>query len=181
MGEVWCVTLWDARANLIRKYGSTAGNQLMLQLVTDGMAAFSPNPNFLQARDAILLADRVDSDGANQTELWTAFAKRGMGSEAKCPGSGTTAGVQESFQVPDPMQVTPVSGATFYSLCGQVAIPSCQAYFLSNAGSDILNWTASATEPWVSVDPASGSIPHGMSSTVSVCLTARCEYVAERR
>ncbi len=171
MGEVWCVALWDARANLIRKYGSAAGNQLMLQLVTDGMALSPPNPNFLQARDAILLADRVDSDGANQTELWTAFAKRGMGAEATCPGSATTAGVQESFQVPDAMQATPVSGATFYSQCGRVAIPTCQVYFLSNAGSDPLNWTASATEPWVSVEPASGSISHGMSNTVSVCLT----------
>ena len=46
MGEVWCVTLWDARANLIRKYGGTAGNQLMLQLVTDAHGAFTPNPNF---------------------------------------------------------------------------------------------------------------------------------------
>ena len=63
MGEVWCVTLWDARANLIRRYGSTAGNQLMLQLVTDGMALSPPNPNFLQARDAILLARR-DAAGA---------------------------------------------------------------------------------------------------------------------
>jgi uncharacterized repeat protein (TIGR01451 family) len=171
MGEVWCVTLWDARANLIRRYGSTAGNQLMLQLVTDGMALSPPNPNFLQARDAILLADRVDSNGANQTELWSAFAKRGMGSEATCPGSTTTAGLQESFQLPDPMQVAPVSGVTFYSQCGQVFVPSCKAYYLSNAGSDPLNWTASATEPWVSIDPASGSIPHGMSNTVSVCLT----------
>ena len=171
MGEVWCIALWDARANLIRKYGWTAGNRLILQLVTDGMALSPPNPNYLQARDAILQADRLDSDGANQTELWNAFAKRGMGSEATCPGSAATAGVQESFQVPDGMQVTPFSGATFLSQCGRVAVPSCQVYFLSNAGSDIVNWTASATEPWVSVDPASGSISHGMSNTVSVCLT----------
>jgi uncharacterized repeat protein (TIGR01451 family) len=143
----------------------------MLQLVTDGMALSPPNPNFLQARDAILLADRVDSNGANQTELWSAFAKRGMGSEATCHGSTTTAGLQESFQLPDAMQVAPVSGVTFYSQCGRVLVPTCQDYFLSNAGSDPLNWTATATELWVSVDPASGSIPHGMSNSVSVCLT----------
>src|SRR5262249_13417187 len=50
IGEVWCVTLWDARANLINKYGWAVGNQKMLQLVTDGMNLSPANPNFLQAR-----------------------------------------------------------------------------------------------------------------------------------
>ena len=63
MGEVWCVTLWEARANLINKYGWAVGNQLILQLVTDGMKLSPANPNFLQARDAILQADLVDNAG----------------------------------------------------------------------------------------------------------------------
>ena len=63
MGEVWCVTLWEARANLINKLGYAAGNQLMLQLVTDGMNLSPANPNFLQARDAIIQADLVDNGG----------------------------------------------------------------------------------------------------------------------
>jgi hypothetical protein len=95
MGEVWCVTLWEARASLIHKYGWTAGNRLILQLVTDGMALSPPDPNYLQARDAILQADLLDSGGANQKELWNAFAKRGMGVLATCPVSFTTVGVQE--------------------------------------------------------------------------------------
>jgi hypothetical protein len=172
VGEVWCVTLWDARANLIRKYGGTAGNRLILQLVTDGMALSPPNPNFLQARDAILQADLLDSNGANQLDLWNAFAKRGMGRDAASPGSSTTIGVQESFDVPGEMQIAPVSTASFLSLCGQALVPSCQVYFLSNTGSNRLNWTAWATEPWVSVDSASGSISPGMSSAVTVCLTS---------
>jgi len=49
MGEVWCITLWEARANLINKYGWAIGNQLILQLVTDGMNLSPPNPTFLQA------------------------------------------------------------------------------------------------------------------------------------
>ena len=87
MGEVWCVTLWEARANLINKLGYAAGNQLMLQLVTDGMNLSPANPNFLQARDAILQADLVDNGGANRAELWAAFAKRGMGVSATSPAS----------------------------------------------------------------------------------------------
>ena len=63
MGEVWCVTLWDARANLINKLGYTAGNHLILQLVTDGMNLSPVNPTYLQERDAIIQADLVDTAG----------------------------------------------------------------------------------------------------------------------
>ncbi|HMJ65743.1 MAG TPA: M36 family metallopeptidase, partial [Candidatus Binatia bacterium] len=99
-GEVWCVTLWDLRANLIAKHGFTNGNRLALQLVTDGMKLSPVDPTFLQARDAIIQADLVSNGGANFFELWSAFAKRGMGSSATSPGSGTTAGIVEAFDLP---------------------------------------------------------------------------------
>jgi uncharacterized repeat protein (TIGR01451 family) len=99
-GEVWCVTLWDARVNLVAKHGFTNGNQIMLQLVTDGMKLAPVNPNFLQARDAIIQADIVNNGGANFFELWSAFAKRGMGSSASSPASGTTVGLVEAFDLP---------------------------------------------------------------------------------
>jgi uncharacterized repeat protein (TIGR01451 family) len=100
MGEVWCVTLWEMRAKLITKYGYSVGNQLALQLVTDGMNLSVANPNFLQARDAILSADNVDNGNADLGELWTAFAKRGMGFGATSPVSSTTVGLVESYVVP---------------------------------------------------------------------------------
>jgi extracellular elastinolytic metalloproteinase len=40
------------------------------------------NPNFVQARDAILSADVALTGGVNKCEIWTAFAKRGLGSGA---------------------------------------------------------------------------------------------------
>lgn len=99
-GEVWCAILWEARAAMINKYGYTIGNQLILELVTDGMNLTPANPNFIQARDGILLADEVDNGGVNQNELWAAFAKRGLGVLASSPASTTTAGVIESYDVP---------------------------------------------------------------------------------
>jgi uncharacterized repeat protein (TIGR01451 family) len=100
MGEVWCVTLWEARAKLIAKYGYFVGNQLALQLVTDGMNLSPANPTYIQARDGILSADTVDNGGADLGELWTAFAKRGMGFGASAPASSTTSPVFESYVVP---------------------------------------------------------------------------------
>lgn len=99
-GEIWCVTLWQARRNLIAKYGSTNGNQIMLQLVIDGMKLCPVNPNFVQARDAIILADRINNNSANFTELWAAFAKRGLGGSATSGASSTTAGISEAFDLP---------------------------------------------------------------------------------
>src|SRR3989442_1220164 len=99
-GEVWCVTLWEARANLIDRYGWQVGNHLVLRLVTDGMILSPANPNFIQARDAILQADRVDTGGANLNELWAAFAHRGMGFGATAPVSTTTVGVVQTFALP---------------------------------------------------------------------------------
>jgi len=85
MGNVWCVALWDLRANLITKHGFTIGNELALRLITDGMKLTPANPNFLQARDGIIQADLVNSAGADSRELWAAFAKRGMGLSAIAP------------------------------------------------------------------------------------------------
>lgn len=48
------------------------------------------NPNFVQARDAILDADKALTGGKNQCELWTAFAKRGLGSGARYNSSRRT-------------------------------------------------------------------------------------------
>jgi uncharacterized repeat protein (TIGR01451 family) len=99
-GEVWCVTLWEARAAMITKYGWAVGNPLMLRLVTDGMGLSPVNPNFLEARDAIIQADLINNGGANFNELWAAFAKRGMGGSATSPASTTTQGVEEAFDLP---------------------------------------------------------------------------------
>jgi hypothetical protein len=98
-GEVWCMTLWEARAQLASQYGDAANN-LILQLVIDGMKLSVANPSMLQARDAILQADMVDNGGANLGLLWNGFAKRGMGSSATSPPSSTTSGIHEAFDVP---------------------------------------------------------------------------------
>ncbi|MGA2854564.1 MAG: M36 family metallopeptidase, partial [Verrucomicrobiota bacterium] len=177
-GEVWCVTLWDARANLINKYGWAVGNQLILQLVTDGMKLTVPHPNFLQARDGILQADLVDTGGANRNELWAAFAKRGMGFSATSPASSTTTGIHESFDLPDDLRVSPATGLNSVGTIGGPFSPACQTFTLYNAGSNTLTWTARTNQPWVSLSSSSGSLPVGGSNTVDVCLNATANSLA---
>lgn len=96
IGEIWATMLYEVMWNLIDKHGlSTAqkptfdsngvptdGKFLAMKLVVDGMALQPCNPNFIQARDAILDADTALTGGDNLCEIWTAFAKRGLGDGA---------------------------------------------------------------------------------------------------
>ncbi|MDX2032822.1 MAG: M36 family metallopeptidase [Blastocatellia bacterium] len=82
IGEIWCNALWEMRAQLVQKYGFQEGQRQAIQLVVDGMKLTPVIPTFLDARNAIILADRVNNGGANQCLLWQAFAKRGIGFRA---------------------------------------------------------------------------------------------------
>ncbi|RAL06181.1 extracellular metalloproteinase [Aspergillus ibericus CBS 121593] len=95
IGTVWATMLYEVMWNLIEKHGKndaprpefsngvpTDGKYLSMKLVLDGMALQPCNPNFIQARDAILDADVALTGGKNKCEIWTGFAKRGLGSGA---------------------------------------------------------------------------------------------------
>jgi hypothetical protein len=172
-GEVWCVTLWQARVNLINKYGWVVGNQLILQLVTDGMKLTPPHPNFLQARDAILQADLVDTGGANQNDLWAAFTKRGMGFSATSPSSSTTIGVHESFDLPDDLRIAPLAGFVASGPVGGPFIPNTMTFVLTNVGSNSLTWAAANTNTWLSISPTGGTLsPGGPAGSITATVTA---------
>lgn len=171
-GEVWCVTLWDMRANLITKHGYATANELTLQIVTDAMKLSPANPNFIQSRDAILQADLVNNAGANRNEIWAAFAKRGMGSSASSPASTTTSGVVEAFDLPDDLSVSPSAEAVFAGEAGGPFNPTDVTYTLSNNGAVDLDWAASVDQPWLALSSASGTIAGGGSVTVTANLNA---------
>ena len=171
IGEVWCMMLWEARAALIAKLGPIPGNTMMLRLTTDGMKLAPANPNFIQARDAILQADQVLNAGANRPQLWTAFAKRGMGSGASAPSSSTTTGVVESAIVPDPLSVSPGGGWTPVIMAG-THNTAPKTWTVSNTGSTPLTWNVNAGGvSWLSPSPQGGTLAAGASATVTVSLT----------
>jgi hypothetical protein len=126
MGEIWCMALWEVRANILQKIGWKQGNQVVLQLVTDGLKLAPANATYLEARDAIIQADQLLTGGSFYDEIWIGFAKRGMGYGAECPTSDTTVGVVESFEPPPDVaigtpdgilevRVTPASGSVIFA------------------------------------------------------------------
>jgi hypothetical protein len=170
-GEIWGAALWDARANLINQYGFS-GNQLMLQLVTDGMNLTPPNPTFVEARDAVIQADIVDTGGTNYHLLWEAFAKRGLGYGAVAPANNTTVGVVESYLMPDDLLVAPSSDYDAFGPVGGPYTPGSQVYTLVNSGSNLLNWSLNKNATWLTISASSGTLNPSQSTNITVTANA---------
>jgi len=107
VGFVWCTMLWDMTWDLIDVYGydpdlinGTSGNNIAMQLVTEGMKLQPCGPGFVDGRDAILLADELLYDGANQCLIWEAFARRGLGFSADQGTVGSRSDGVAAFDVP---------------------------------------------------------------------------------
>ncbi len=112
-GEIWNGTNWQVRQALIDKYNAQypytdmvrqkgcaegkfapetcPGNRRWVQLMYDAFLLQPGATSMLDARDAMLASDVARFGGANQVEIWRAFAKRGMGVDAFTNGTGDTA------------------------------------------------------------------------------------------
>jgi extracellular elastinolytic metalloproteinase len=93
VGTIWSTMLYEAYWNVVEQGGFTEdlianagknfGNVHFLQMVVDGMKLQPCSPTFIQARDAILSADRASFGGRYRCALWKGFAKRGLGVSAR--------------------------------------------------------------------------------------------------
>ncbi|CEL52935.1 hypothetical protein RSOLAG1IB_06003 [Rhizoctonia solani AG-1 IB] len=90
------ITLEDGVLSKAPKHGST----LMLQLIVNGMKLQPCNPTFIQARNAIIAADKTLTGGENKCTLWKAFASRGLGTNAKRVPDDPRAPSVNGFKVP---------------------------------------------------------------------------------
>lgn len=125
-GEIWNGTQWEVRQALVNKWngafpydnkqlqlrcaqatsGQTPlppnkcpGNRRWVQLMFDSFLLQQGATSMLDARDAMLAADRMRFGGANNEVMWAAFAKRGMGAGASTP-SADSGDVTPSFASP---------------------------------------------------------------------------------
>lgn len=100
IGEIWCATL----LNMNRRIGSMLG----IQLVVDALKLSPASPGFLDMRDAILVAlnSRLAANLMTVAEhrlalsgIWAAFARFGMGPNARSNGASLS-GIVADFNVP---------------------------------------------------------------------------------
>jgi hypothetical protein len=123
VGFMWASMLWDLHWLLVEDHGfnpeisddwTTGGNNLLLQLVLDAMKLTPCNPGFVEARNALLLADTMLTTGQNQCRIWEAAARRGLGFNALQGSSGSADDGTPDFEVApacDLVEVTPEAAA----------------------------------------------------------------------
>ncbi len=106
IGFVWATILWEATWDMIDMYGfdpdlhnGTGGNNIMMQLVIDGIKLQPCSPGFIDGRDAILLADEINYGGEHVCMLWEAFARRGLGGSASQGNSSSRFDQTEAFDI----------------------------------------------------------------------------------
>jgi extracellular elastinolytic metalloproteinase len=90
-GEIWATILNEVYWNLVDNLGFSPnwydesqlkGNIVMMKIMIGGMMLQPCNPTFLQARDAIIQAEKNYYGGKYACDVWKGFAKRGMGVDA---------------------------------------------------------------------------------------------------
>jgi hypothetical protein len=157
-GEVWTSILWEVYWNLVDRYGfdtnlfddyTAGGNTLALQLVFDGLKLQPCDPGFVDARDAILLADRNDTGGDNQCLLWQAFAKRGLGENAQQGSSESGTDGAQDFTVPADACVPPDTTPPEVTIAPDSSDSRALSgwFNIASSGTDGVKVNVSATDP----------------------------------
>ncbi|RKP37116.1 peptidase M36 [Dimargaris cristalligena] len=106
IGTIWTTMLYEILWNYIAQHGlepdfirnptSTKGNTMFMRMLFASWKLQPCSPDFLQARSAMLQADKRLHQEQNKCLIWRGFAKRGMGEDATYSSSG----VVESDKVP---------------------------------------------------------------------------------
>jgi len=116
-GEIWNGTQWEVRQALVQKWNKRypysradlqlkcaqgnrdkgvqrpqfcPGNRRWVQLMFDSFLLQQGATSMLDARDAMIAADRMRFDGENNAVMWAAFARRGMGKGASVPNADSS-------------------------------------------------------------------------------------------
>ena len=107
VGFVFATMLWDLTWAFVDEYGfdadlinGTGGNNKVMQLVIDGLKLSPCSAGFVDMRDAILLADELTNDGANECLIWNVFATRGLGYLADQGDADSRTDQVEDFSIP---------------------------------------------------------------------------------
>ena len=108
-GEVWASMLWEVYAALLRDTERLTFAQAQKRMMAYLVASYKMtplDPTFTEARDALLAVAMTD-DPKDYLLMQEAFARRGLGSQARSPDrySMDNFGVKESFTVDSPWRV----------------------------------------------------------------------------
>ena len=106
VGSVLATVLWDLYWNFVDLYGydtdrynGTGGNNMVMQLVIDGLKLQACGATFIDIRESILVADELLYEGQNNCLIWETFARRGIGFSADGGTASSRGDGQEAFDI----------------------------------------------------------------------------------
>ena len=79
---------------------------------------------------------------------------------------------------PDDLRVTPAAALVSTGYEGGPFTPASALYTLVNGGSNSLNWSATKTQPWLSLSASGGALPPSATNVVTVSLHAPAALLA---
>src|SRR6185312_11211950 len=79
--------------------------------------------------------------------------------------SNTTGGIEEAFDIPDDLRLTPGDDFIAAGPEGGPFKPQAQTYTLVNVGINPTPWSAILTSDWLEISPAEGVLAPGGSAT----------------
>lgn len=177
IGTVWSTMLWDMTWYLIDEYGfdadlynGTGGNNIAIQLVTDGLKLQPCSPGFVDGRDAILAAIEINTmipeeDKMEVTcSIWGVFAERGLGVSASQGSKFSRIDQVEAFDTPS---VTDESSPCFDALSTDEFAENSFSVFPNPSNGQInISMRASLGEGKVQIVDLNGRVVFSQESTL---------------
>ncbi|MDT7855600.1 M36 family metallopeptidase [Rubrivirga sp. S365] len=180
VGFVWASALWEMTWDLIDTLGFSediadasggAGNQVALNLVTTGLKLTPCTPGFVDGRDAILAADEALYGGAHADLLWNAFARRGLGLDARQGSPENPNDGRAGFVTPSGAGAVALSQTAAVATVRPGASETVEVVLRSaRETDDQFAVVIEELPPWVTVEPVAGVLPAGGEVVLRVTL-----------
>lgn len=174
IGSIWATILWDMTWEIILQDGAIegniwntdnmVGNVAALKLVHEGLRLQPCSPSFVDARNAILMADIIYFGGRYRCSIDKAFARRGLGGNASTGKSSSDREVFEDFSLLTGPKLT---SPTQLTACSNVAFNYTAT---SSASGSTFLWTR-ASVAGISNAASSGSTPNISETLINTTTT----------
>ena len=166
-GGTSCATpLWAAFTALVNQRAVTSGRPTV-GFINPALDTIGSGPNYS--------ACFHDITTGNNTSPYSPSRFYAVAGYDLCTGWGVPTGQSliNALATPDPLGVQPDTGFTAVGGSGGPFTVTSENFFLSNVGTNSLNWSMVNTSLWLTVSPLTGTLAGGSSNaTVTVSLSA---------
>ena len=165
-GTSCAAPLWAGFDALVNQQARTSGRPFV-GFINPAIDSIGSGQKFTQC-----FHDITDGDNTSPRSPSRFYAVPGYD---LCTGWGTPAGQNliDALANPEPLLVVPAAGFLAVGASGGPFTVTAQNLFLTNTGTNSLNWTVGTTSVWLNATPSAGTLsPAGPAATVTASLSS---------